>query len=85
MQNAVKHAAATAITVELEAVGTTLTMLVSDDGVGIDPGTVSGAGGLGNMRDRIDSVGGDLVVRPAAGGGTVVLATLELSSRAEAS
>ncbi len=85
VQNAVKHAAATAITVELEAVGTTLTMLVSDDGVGIDPGTVSGAGGLGNMRDRIDSVGGDLVVRPAAGGGTVVLATLELSSRAEAS
>ena len=85
VQNAVKHAAATAITVEFDAVGTTLTMLVSDDGVGIDPAMVSGAGGLGNMRDRIDSVGGDLVVRPAAGGGTVVLATLELSGRAEAS
>jgi signal transduction histidine kinase len=85
VQNAVKHAAATGIDVEFDAFGATLTMRVSDDGVGIEPGRVSGAGGLGNMRDRIDSVGGDLVVRPAAGCGTEVLVTLKLSSRAEAS
>jgi signal transduction histidine kinase len=84
VQNAVKHAAATRITVELDAVGDALTMLVSDDGVGIEPGTASEAGGLGNMRDRIDSVGGDLVVGRAAGGGTDVLATVTVSSRAEA-
>ena len=46
------------ITVELDVAGDALTMLVHDDGVGIEPGTVSEIGGLGNMRDRIDSVGG---------------------------
>jgi signal transduction histidine kinase len=84
VQNAVKHAAATRITVELGVVGGALTMLVGDDGVGIEPGTASEAGGLGNMRDRIDSVGGELVVRPRAAGGTEVLARLPLESRAEA-
>jgi len=83
VQNAVKHAAATRITVELDLAGEALTMLVHDDGVGIEPGTVSELGGLGNMRDRIDSVGGELVVRPGAAGGTDVLATLQVSRRAE--
>jgi signal transduction histidine kinase len=84
VQNAAKHAAATRITVELDLVGDTLTMLVGDDGVGIRPGVVSEAGGLGNMRDRIDSVGGELVVRPRDAGGTEVLAVVPLNSRAEA-
>ena len=84
VQNAVKHAAATRIAVELDVVGDSLTMLVHDDGVGIEPGTVTETGGLGNMRDRIDSVGGELVVRPGAAGGTDVLARVQVNSRAEA-
>jgi signal transduction histidine kinase len=83
VQNAVKHAAATRITVELDLVGEALTMLVHDEGVGIGPGAVSEVGGLGNMRDRIDSVGGELVVRPGAAGGTDVLATVLVTIRAE--
>jgi signal transduction histidine kinase len=84
VQNAVKHAAATRIDVELVVAGDTLTMFVHDDGVGIESGTVSEVGGLGNMRDRMDSVGGELVVRPSAVGGTDVIATVRVSSRAEA-
>ena len=84
VQNAVKHAAATRIAVELDVVGDSLTMLVHDDGVGIEPGTVTETGGLGNMRDRIDSVGGELVVRPGTAGGTDVLARVQVNSRAEA-
>ena len=79
VQNAVKHAAATRIIVELATVGDELTMHVHDDGVGIEPGTVAAVGGLGNMRDRIDSVGGALVVRPGVAGGTEVLARVPVS------
>ncbi len=80
VQNAVKHAAAKRITVELDVVGDALTLRVQDDGMGIRKGVVSDDGGLGNMRDRIDSVGGRLVIRPGAGGGTDVHATVPVDA-----
>ena len=84
VQNAVKHAAARRITVELEVVGEALTLRVQDDGIGIPEGTVSEEGGLGNMRDRIDSVGGRVVIQPGARGGTDVLASVPVDTRVEA-
>ena len=76
VQNAVKHASASRIEIELDTVGDRVTLLVRDDGVGFDVATVLAAGGLGNMRDRIDSVGGDLAVRGNDLGGTDVVASL---------
>jgi signal transduction histidine kinase len=84
VQNAVKHAAATTIEVELGIAGRELTMVVSDDGVGLDSEKDAEGGGLGNMRDRMDSVGGRLEVRPGTTRGTDVIATVTLDSRAEA-
>src|SRR3954468_862078 len=63
VQNAVKHAAPRRVEVELDTAGDRLTLLVRDDGKGFDVAAVLAAGGLGNMRDRVDSVDGDLTIR----------------------
>ncbi len=73
VQNAVKHAAAGRIEVELANVGDRIELLVRDDGHGFDVAAVLAAGGLGNLRDRVDSVGGDLAVRTNEAGGTDVV------------
>ena len=73
VQNAVKHAAAGRIEVELANLGDRIELLVRDDGHGFDVAAVLAAGGLGNLRDRVDSVGGDLAVRTNEVGGTDVV------------
>ena len=73
VQNAVKHAAAGRIEVELADLGDRIELLVRDDGHGFDVAAVLAAGGLGNLRDRVDSVGGDLAVRTNEAGGTDVV------------
>jgi signal transduction histidine kinase len=76
VQNAVKHAAASRIQVRFATVGDRIELLVSDDGQGFDVPTVLVAGGLGNLRDRVDSMNGDLTVRTNQAGGTDVLVTV---------
>jgi signal transduction histidine kinase len=73
VQNAVKHAAPSRIEVELTNLGDRIELLVRDDGQGFDVAAVVAAGGLGNLRDRVDSVGGDLAVRTNEAGGTDVV------------
>jgi signal transduction histidine kinase len=74
VQNATKHAGAGRVLVRLCTQGSTLVLEVSDDGAGFDPGLVPAGAGLANMRDRIDSVGGELTIGPGADGGTRVAA-----------
>ena len=76
VQNAVKHAAASRIQVRFATVGDRIELLVSDDGQGFDVPTVLAAGGLGNLRDRVDSMDGDLTVRTNQAGGTDVVVTV---------
>ena len=76
VQNAVKHAAASAVTVELSADSDEARLVVRDDGVGYDDTTVIPGSGLGNMRDRIDAVGGELAIRSVAGRGVEVAAVV---------
>ncbi len=76
VQNAVKHADAARIEVELDRVDQRLTLLVRDDGHGFDGAAVLAAGGLGTIRDRVDSMGGDLAVRTNATGGTDVVVSV---------
>ena len=76
VQNAVKHAAAGRIEVELATVGDRVELLVRDDGRGFEVADVVAAGGLANLRDRVDAVNGDLVVRTNQAGGTEVVVTV---------
>jgi signal transduction histidine kinase len=85
VQNAVKHAAPRRVEVELDTAGDRLTLLVRDDGKGFDVAAVLAAGGLGNMRDRVDSVAGDLTIRTNDAGGTDVVASVPALVVSEAS
>jgi signal transduction histidine kinase len=76
VHNAVRHAAASHVTVELRGDGDMLLALeVSDDGHGFDPGDPelrSRHLGLTSMEERAAELGGRLAISSAPGGGTTV-------------
>lgn len=68
LANAVKHAGAQSVSIEVLCRDTTLVVLVRDDGVGgaqVDDGR-----GLAGLRDRFDALGGRLTVEPNGPHGT---------------
>jgi signal transduction histidine kinase len=80
VQNAVKHAGASSVSVDLSRPDGALRLVVRDDGVGFDPSRTPDRG-LGNMRDRIDAVGGTWSLRTAPGRGVEVEAVVPVGSR----
>ena len=74
--NALRHARARAITVEIEYSPRGLRVLVRDDGAGIDPRVLAsereGDCGLAGMRKRAAGIGARLRIRSHAGAGTEV-------------
>jgi signal transduction histidine kinase len=80
VQNAVKHAGATRVEVRLTATDDGLAFTVTDDGTGFDPAAAATSGGLANMRDRVDSLGGRLDWARAGGGGTRVTGRVPLTA-----
>jgi signal transduction histidine kinase len=76
LANAVKHAEASIVTVELLVEDTTLHLAIRDDGIGgADP--CQGSGLLG-LSDRIEALGGTLQVISPAGNGTTLLLEIPL-------
>lgn len=74
--NVVKHAATSAVSVELGADRDRVVVTVADDGIGgAGPGRGSGLRGL---ADRVEALGGSLRVESPAGVGTLVVAELPL-------
>ena len=80
VNNAVKHASARTIEVELAATGRQLRLLVRDDGVGL-PSSPAGPGhyGMIGMRERANQIGAELDISSFAGAGTSVSVLLPLS------
>lgn len=83
VQNIVKHAQATAITLQLIWHSGELTLVVEDNGVGFDPAVPGvGAGiGLHNMASRIAYLGGELLVDSSPGRGTTLTAVVPLAQK----
>lgn len=79
LTNAVRHAHASACQVRIWLAGGLLHVTVSDDGKGIPSSATRGVG-LDSMRERAVELGGACVVEKAEGGGTLVTATLPLTS-----
>ena len=74
LTNIAKHAEASRVHISITQAYGRLRVAVSDDGVGgADPSRSSGLRGL---RDRVEALGGSLVVESPLGGGTQVLAEL---------
>jgi signal transduction histidine kinase len=82
--NALKHADAARITVEVTHEGDVLRVRVADNGRGFDPTELSHAGGVVHMRDRVNALGGSLQVLSGAGEGTAVAAVFPLDVRPSA-
>jgi signal transduction histidine kinase len=76
IQNAAKHAAATRVVVQVDALPDVLRLMIEDDGCGFDIAAVTAGSGLAGLRDRVDSVAGTLVIATAPGGGTSVQVTI---------
>jgi signal transduction histidine kinase len=75
LANVRKHAAASRVTVTLSYLDDAVTLDVADDGVGFEQAAAATAGGglgLGAMRERVEGLGGQLVVESAPGEGTTV-------------
>ena len=80
LTNAVKHAAASSVTVRLDWTGDDLLISVTDDGRGAGDDETSGHGLIG-IRERAASCGGEAEARPVAGGGFRVTARLPFAER----
>jgi Histidine kinase/Histidine kinase-, DNA gyrase B-, and HSP90-like ATPase len=77
IQNVAKHAGRdTRVTVSLAHDHGMLAVRVQDDGQGFDPVPVQEGPGLGNIRDRIDTLGGDVELESRPGRGTVLTLSL---------
>ena len=81
LNNALKHAAATQISLVLSQEGEQISLAVADNGKGFKLVALGDGGGLGltSMRERIDSFGGNLVINTEIGGGSQILVTLDLN------
>jgi signal transduction histidine kinase len=74
LNNTLKHAHASQVTVRLLGAPEQVRVEVEDDGQGFDPGRVAARGGLGlaSVRERVSRLGGSLSVEASPGGGTRV-------------
>jgi signal transduction histidine kinase len=72
LTNALRHARARRIPLDLAQIEDALQLTVSDDGSGFDPGRQLLSQGLAGMRERLDLLGGSLQVESRAGAGTTV-------------
>jgi two-component system sensor histidine kinase UhpB len=82
LTNAIRHARAGQITVSVTTGSEELLVVVSDDGVGLDPGWEQrGHYGVRGMRERAVASGGSLEMSSDPGKGTQVVARLPLEAQ----
>jgi signal transduction histidine kinase len=73
LNNALKHAAATSVTVSLHVNDEQLSLAIRDNGLGFEPAQIQNGGlGLVSMRERARQLGGVLTVCSMPGNGTTV-------------
>ncbi len=85
LANAVRHAHASEIELRLEFDDERIRLEISDDGVGFDPPRRADAGhGLGNIRERIEELGGTCQVRSGPTAGTTIRVEVPVNGADEA-
>ena len=78
LTNAARHARASAISVEAEAVGDVLHVTVRDDGGG--GADFTGGTGLAGLKDRVEALGGQILLDSPRGGGTTLRVEFPLTT-----
>jgi PAS domain S-box-containing protein len=74
LNNALKHASASSVTVRIEADDEQVALEIEDNGIGLVPDAADDQGGLGlgSMRERAQKLGGTLTILSEPGKGTTV-------------
>ena len=81
LNNAMKHAQAKVIVIALESEGESISLRISDDGVGFEAGRKEGNGmGLNIMHYRARTIGGVLEIQSNSPAGTVVSCTIDAAA-----
>jgi len=78
INNAIRHAEAEHINVQLIQQADRVSVTVQDDGKGFDPGMVSQGAGLKNVQNRIGSAGGTVDIHSVTGQGTEITLEIDL-------
>jgi signal transduction histidine kinase len=75
LTNVVRHAQATRVDVLLERRGDRIIAVVEDNGIGFDPERAMRNGHLGlfGIRERVEQLGGTLILESAPGSGTTLV------------
>ena len=76
LHNVWRHSNAAAVDLDVAHVDGTVTLRLSDDGVGFDADTLPEAPGLASMRSSATVVGGTVAITSRAGEGTAIDARL---------
>ena len=81
LTNVVKHSGAKAAQVELAGSPSEIQLEILDSGVGFDPRSTGSRGGLGliSMRERLNLLGGELLIESRPSGNTWIKACLPLN------
>ncbi|MET0995024.1 MAG: DUF4118 domain-containing protein [Mycobacterium sp.] len=74
LTNAAKHAGAATLTVAMEAGPDRISLSIRDDGIG--GADTSKGSGLVGLKDRVEALGGHMVITSRAGGGTTLNAEI---------
>lgn len=82
LNNALKHAAASAVRVHIRSGGGVATMEISDNGKGFDPAEMASSRGMGltNIRERMEKLGGCLEVDSTPGKGTTIRVYMDIGN-----
>ncbi len=80
LTNVARYAHASQVEVSLQKAGETLSLVIHDDGEGVDPGAATNSHSLGltGMRERAKHLGGSFDIKGEPGQGTTVRVTLPL-------
>ena len=78
LTNAAKHAGASAVTITVEIAGDVLRVAVRDDGVG--GAGIAGGTGLAGLKDRVEALGGRILLDSPRGAGTTLRVELPLTT-----
>jgi signal transduction histidine kinase len=84
LTNASKHGEAKRAVVEVREESSTVHLSIRDDGHGFDPGGETDGFGLLGMRERVELLGGELLIDSAPGNGAVVRASIPAQRRTDA-
>jgi signal transduction histidine kinase len=82
LNNALKHSAASLLTVRISADDDDITLEISDDGKGFDVDAAQDAGGMGlqNMEERTEELDGEWTIESTVGEGTTISVQIDLDT-----